>query len=123
MCPVNVAKVWETLGDRRGEVVEKVLQCQTAEELLELAATYGVELTDSQAEKLLDAVQARARELSESELEAVTGGQEKGDMCTNCFKFTLVPSPKGEGWFHCSNPECKDYRKDIYHPNREPWWM
>lgn len=48
---MNVAKVWETLGDRRGEVVEKVLQCQTAEELLELAATYGVELTDSQAEK------------------------------------------------------------------------
>lgn len=114
---MNPAQRLKNLGDQRSEVVKKALQCQTAEEIMELAETLGAELTKPEAQQLLGALQAQTRELSDRELEAATGGYQKdGELCYTCFHWSMVPSSKGDGWFYCTNIQCKDYHRDVYHP-------
>ena len=54
------------------EQIEKAMECQTADELLELAKAEGIELTKDEAEAYL--VETEDVELSDEELQQVAGG-------------------------------------------------
>lgn len=87
-------------SDQRGELIREALQCQGTDDLRRLAQEYGVDLTEEGAERLLQAIQGQVGELSDSELDAVTGGGGgKGRLCVRCFKWEVrMVSPE-----HCSN--------------------
>ncbi|HPT82504.1 MAG TPA: hypothetical protein PLM25_01315 [Limnochordia bacterium] len=74
---MEIKELVDRLGERREAVLKAALQCKTAEELLELAQENGLELTAEQAEELLALLASHAAELSERDLEAVTGGVRK----------------------------------------------
>ena len=54
------------------EMLEKAMQCKTAEELIALATTEGIELTKAEAEAYLD--ELGNMELDDKALDKVAGG-------------------------------------------------
>ena len=60
------------------EQIRKAMGCKTADELLALAKTEGVELTSEQAEEFIRLM--GARELTEDELAKVAGGNYQQDL-------------------------------------------
>jgi predicted ribosomally synthesized peptide with nif11-like leader len=60
------------------ELIQKMQECETPEQLIELAKTEGIELTKEQAEAAI--AQMQDVELEESDLNAVAGGN-----CTRCW--------------------------------------
>ena len=85
---MDLQKLLERIPADREEVLLAAGQCATAEELLALARSQGIELTPQEAGELLALIHPRAGELSPDELDAVTGGS--GDvkwgarMCRRC---------------------------------------
>ena len=69
------------------EMIEKAAQCETAEELIALAKTEGIEITKEEAEAYLEELENF--ELDAEELDKVAGGLSyTGESCTqvsNCF--------------------------------------
>lgn len=76
---MDLQKLLERIPADREEVLQAAVQCATAEELLALARSQGIELTPQEAGELLALIHPRAGELSPDELDAVTGGS--GDVC------------------------------------------
>ena len=70
------------------EMIAKAMQCQTAEELIVLAKSEGVELTKEEAEAYLD--EFSDVELDETSLQHVAGGAYNPDCNNNnvqkCYK-------------------------------------
>ena len=66
------------------EMLEKAMQCKTAEELIALAKTRGIEITKAEAEAYLDELQNL--ELDEKTLNAVAGGSDR-DLCEDYFGY------------------------------------
>ena len=66
------------------EMIEKATKCQTPEELIALAKTESIEITESEAEAYLDELQNL--ELDEKTLNAVAGGGNK-DLCEDYFGY------------------------------------
>ena len=89
---MDLQKLLERIPADREEVLQAAVQCATAEELLALARSQGIELTPQEAGELLALIHPRAGELSPDELDAVTGGS--GDV-----------SRMGEGG-GSANPAC-----------------
>jgi hypothetical protein len=71
------------LGDNVQEVLQKALKCTTREEMIELAQEYSIALSEAQVDELLGHIHPDRDRLSDSELEAVTGGAVK-PTCPNC---------------------------------------
>lgn len=83
---MNLKALYERLGPNREQVIRETLSCQSAEELLALAAEKGIELTEQEAEKILPFLRFKPAEpLSESELEVVTGGDEDKNWVWPCL--------------------------------------
>ena len=81
------------------EQIRKAMECKTADELLELAKSEGVELTREQAEEYI-AIMGK-RELTEEELEQVAGGLWCDLGRPGCERFW--PS---NTWFSCDTVTC-----------------
>ena len=71
------------------EVIAKAMQCETPEQLIELAKSEGIELTLDEAQAYLDEMDDI--ELDSQKLKAVAGGwcidcncDAKGDCCGRC---------------------------------------
>ena len=70
------------------EVLEKAMQCETAEELMELAKSNDIDLTKEEAEAYLD--ELSMYELDGVELKQVAGGTKRpgcDDYCVDGAKF------------------------------------
>lgn len=81
---MNVNELIAQLGEDREVVVQRALQCKTAD-LLELAKLNKIELSEQQADHLLGLMQPAAGALGDSELDAVTGGSDKNrEPCEWC---------------------------------------
>ena len=63
------------------EMIEKVMQCKTADELIALAKTEGIELTKDEAEAYM--TELSDCEMENDELKKAAGG----DYCPNCFHY------------------------------------
>ena len=63
------------------EMIEKAMQCKTADELIALAKTEGVELTKEEANAYLD--ELSECELKDGELKHVAGGAKDPGECRN----------------------------------------
>ena len=68
------------------EMLEKAMQCNTAEDLIALAKTGGYELTKEEAE-------AYMAEMSDVELDGEILKQVAGGMCYTDYKPTIVEEP------------------------------
>lgn len=67
------------------DLIKEAMRCETVEELMKLAKDNDIELTEEEAVKLLGVINPKSGELSDSELDAVTGGQDKGGgICRSC---------------------------------------
>ena len=78
------------------EQIRKAMECRTADELLELAKSEGVELTREQAEEYI-AIMGK-RELTEEELQQVAGGGIRG--CNTLCKAD-------RDWLNCPTVTCQ----------------
>jgi len=58
------------------EMLEKAMQCETSEELVELVKTYGMDITVEEADAYLD--ELSECELEEGNLKHVAGGKAPG---------------------------------------------
>ena len=72
-----MGKIDEVKANLSEEVIAKAMQCETAEELVELAKSEGVELTLEEAEAYL--AEMDDFELDSQQLKAVAGGGCWGD--------------------------------------------
>ena len=73
------------------EVIAKAMQCETPEQLIELAKSEGIELTLEEAEAYLD--EMNDFELDRQQLKQVAGGEEWDD----CTCYAKDKSPKSGG--------------------------
>ena len=67
------------------EMIQKALQCKTADELVELAKANGVDLTKEEAEAYM--TELDDQELDNGQLRLVAGGGDGPyvDCCTDCL--------------------------------------
>lgn len=65
------------LEDKAEDLLKKAMDCETVEELLKLAKGNNIRLTEQEAVKLLEMMNPATGELSDSELDAVTGGERR----------------------------------------------
>lgn len=94
----------------RDEALRAAIRCATAEELLNLAHTRGIELTPQEAGEVFEFLHPVAGELSAAELDAVTGGagaeKDGPKTCPQCsgeLDYRLE-----RPWVHWrrTNPQC-----------------
>jgi rubredoxin len=101
------------LEDKAEDLLKKAMDCETVEELLKLAKGNNIRLTEQEAVKLLEMMNPATGELSDSELDAVTGGGEKGPgVCPSCgiwFEWRRVK----DYWvcLHCGYRKEQDNRQ------------
>ncbi len=96
----------DLIRDRRAQLVKEALHCREAGELLELARKYQLELSEEEARQLWQIIQGQIGELSDSELDAVTGGSQsdKADLCSVCWRFEVRPRyPSNPHYLICYN--------------------
>ena len=75
------------------EMIEKAMQCKTAEELIALAKTGGIELTKEEAEAYM--TELADYELDENQLKDVAGGGKTCYMVGGCsFKCGTMKEPE-----------------------------
>ncbi len=92
------------------EQIQEAMACKTADELLALTKSWGVELTLEQAEEYL--AKMKANELTEEELAQVAGGLIS--CWINCPDFTCPPKfcrEVAETCTYCGH--CRDYQDDL----------
>ena len=67
------------------EMLEKALDCETADELIALAKAEGFDITKEEAEAYLDEIEDR--ELDRKDLDKVAGGTGADKLCwSNCLE-------------------------------------
>ncbi|HOB41151.1 MAG: hypothetical protein WBI99_05635 [Limnochordia bacterium] len=99
----------EVLARLKGDgdqVLKKALRCSSAEELLELAGEHGIELSEAEAAEVLSLLRFLAGELTEVELDVVTGGSgQTMKKCPECgsASATLVGEGHGLELWRCNN--------------------
>ncbi len=76
------------------EMLEKIMKCKTAEDLIALAKENNVELSVEQAKELLEKLRSEVNELSDDELLEVTGGSYLGSYLYE--KLTAIELCFGE---------------------------
>ena len=64
------------------EMIEKAMQCKTADELIALAKTEGVELTKEEAEAYV--AELEDFELDEENIKKIAGGMKGPGQCIDC---------------------------------------
>ncbi len=64
------------------EMIEKAMQCKTADELIALAKTEGVELTKEEAEAYM--AELEDFELDEENIKKIAGGMKGPGQCIDC---------------------------------------
>ncbi len=84
------------------EMMKKVMECKSAEEILALAKENGVEMTAEDAALLLESKKEALNELSDDELDTVSGGLTKEDWLM--YDYTVVTS--------CHS--CERYRRGAW---------
>jgi hypothetical protein len=91
---LNVTELVAQLGETRAQVLLRALKCQTAEELVDLARENGLSVSQEEAGELFSLLAARRDELSDAELDAVTGGSGKSSrecLCGGTIQPTDPP--------------------------------
>ncbi|MCK9524367.1 MAG: hypothetical protein M0R49_00345 [Limnochordia bacterium] len=71
---MNMQELMGSLGQNREEVLKDAVQCATTEELMQLGRDNNITLSEQEAVEILDALHPASAELTENELDAVTGG-------------------------------------------------
>lgn len=99
------------------ELISKAKSCKTKEELLDLARSENVELSDKEVENIMSSFKSEGQ-LSDDELENVTGGTCYGDGWdgkdrpivteTNCCRL-FEPAGKWDPPYDMICPNCKYY--------------
>ncbi|MGI6159401.1 MAG: hypothetical protein ACOYER_06010 [Limnochordia bacterium] len=74
---MKIPELMAQLGENREEVLQQAVQCETVDELLQLAEGNSIKLTEQEADELLRILHPQLGELSDSELDGVTGGSDK----------------------------------------------
>ena len=72
---MNIEKLIASLGENKEALLKKSIQCKNAEQLLDLAKEYGLDLDQAGAEEILASMQKKPGELSGDELDAVAGAK------------------------------------------------
>ncbi len=90
------------------EQIQKAMECKTADELLALAKSWGVELTLEQAEEYI--ARMKAAELTEEELAQVAGGEK-------CSEFSCPAPGYGCHMFWCPPYDSICYEKVTCPPD------
>lgn len=92
-------------GEQAGEAARQALGCGTLDDLLELAEEHDVELSAQEGEEVLAFLRrARSGELSASELDAVTGGEDKDSPeCPYCRSSNVKPATGSIALWECLN--------------------
>lgn len=89
------------------ELIEKVKQAKSAEELTELSKENGVDITEGESEEYFEQP-GKSGELSDDELDNVAGGRKGGDSS---------PHPKASYSRACENFVCR-----LCYSRKEPVW-
>ena len=100
------------------EDIRKAMSCKTADELIALAKSWGIEMTREQAEEYL--AKMNTMELTEEELAQVAGGscpEQCPEHCWQacfdrgyCHKFYCPPYQGSSCPAFCPSEICSDYR-------------
>ena len=98
------------------EQVRKAMECKTADELLALAKSWGVEMTREEAEEYISKM--KTAELTEEELKEVAGGFEGPCMkwychlnCSDYLCFTKFCPQVDDTCTYCGH--CQNYRDEV----------
>ncbi len=91
------------------ELLEKAKQAKTPDELSAIAKENGTEMTDESAKEYFDLLHPRTGELSDDELDNVSGGCGGGGYTPGNNRRTIST---GEAGRTCSNWGCKLCKKD-----------
>ena len=94
------------------ELIAKAKAAKSAEELLELAKENDVDLTEEEAKTCFDQLHSNA-ELSDDELEAVSGG----GVCQDIIDFFLGRNERSDS----TCPHCDDNSKKTTKPVKPPF--
>ncbi len=108
-CLHHADELFAHTGEKREELLPAALQCTEPAELRELAAQHGIALNTEEAERLLGLIRDSIGELTDSELDAVTGGALTGTKCPRCWLLEAKrqgPSRVYPGKFAYYCPKC-----------------
>ncbi len=83
---MGIQERFASLGQNREEVLEKAVQCKTAEELIQLGKDNKIALSEQEAVELLGLLNRKRMELSDSALDVAAGGWwwEPSYQCRHC---------------------------------------
>ena len=101
---MKVRELIHRLGENVEEVLEKAVQCQTPGDLIQLAQDNNIALSQAEASEVLEIMHAKPGELSESELDTVTGGIAEStgkSFCPRCGGKNLHSIGKNTGKSRC----------------------
>ena len=104
---MNLREFLAKFSDNQEEVLPKAVNCQSVADIMKLAEDHNVHLTEAEADELLDSIHHTVKELSDSELEAVTGGAGLNTATRSCAYAGCDGTMyhMGGGLFIC--PKCK----------------
>ena len=71
---MDIKKFIEGLGENKEELLKKSAQCNSAQELLELAKENGIDIDETEAAEIIASMEIKPGKLSDDELDAVAGG-------------------------------------------------
>lgn len=75
------------MGD---EILQKAREAKSVEELLELSKTEGIEMTEEQAKICFDRLHGSSGEISDDELENVSGGGCQTDFYAFIYRLLMA---------------------------------
>lgn len=90
---MDLQEIVKLLGDNTELALKQAMKCKTPEELIKLASEYKIELKEDEASKLFSSMNAQMKELTEDELDAVTGAGDKVYGCNVCGSTDIVSYP------------------------------
>lgn len=78
------------------EQMEKAKACKSVEELLSLAKENEIEVTEAEAKNYFAKLNPENGELSDNELETISGGCGEPKMCPRCYSYNTTSNDGGE---------------------------
>ncbi|MBV7272455.1 hypothetical protein JMF89_07155 [Clostridiaceae bacterium UIB06] len=78
---MEIQKLLENLGENKESIVKEAVKCKSVEEILVLASRNNMSISEEEAKEIFAKLQPKSGALSDDELDAVSGGSDKGPSC------------------------------------------